>query len=162
MAWGRLGLVAENVKVVSENRKARHDYHIHEVYEAGIALTGTEVKSLRAGKANLKDSYARVDEGELILHNMHISPYEQGNRFNHEPLRARKLLMHRYEINKLVGKTREKGYTLVPLKLYFSRGKAKVELGLASGKHTYDKRQDMAERDAKRDMDRELRDRQRG
>lgn len=154
--------MAENVKVVSENRKARHDYHIHEVYEAGIALTGTEVKSLRAGKANLKDSYARVDEGELILHNMHISPYEQGNRFNHEPLRARKLLMHRYEINKLVGKTREKGYTLVPLKLYFSRGKAKVELGLASGKHTYDKRQDMAERDAKRDMDRELRDRQRG
>lgn len=154
--------MAENVKVVSENRKARHDYHIHEVYEAGIALTGTEVKSLRAGKANLKDSYARVDDGELILHNMHISPYEQGNRFNHEPLRARKLLMHRYEINKLVGKTREKGYTLVPLKLYFSRGKAKVELGLASGKHTYDKRQDMAERDAKRDMDRELRDRQRG
>jgi SsrA-binding protein len=154
--------VAESVKVVSENRKARHDYHIHEVYEAGIALTGTEVKSLRAGKANMKDSYARVDNGELILHNMHISPYEQGNRFNHEPLRARKLLMHRYEINKLVSKTREKGYTLVPLKLYFSRGKAKLELGLASGKHTYDKRQDMAERDAKRDMDRELRDRQKG
>lgn len=152
--------MAESIKVVSENRKARHDYHIHEAYEAGIALTGTEVKSLRAGKANLKDSYARVDNGELILHNMHISPYEQGNRFNHEPLRARKLLMHRYEINKLVSKTREKGYTLVPLKLYFSRGKAKVELGLASGKHTYDKRQDMAERDAKRDMDRELRDRQ--
>lgn len=154
--------MAENVKVVSENRKARHDFHIHEVYEAGIALTGTEVKSLRAGKANLKDSYARVDEGELILHNMHISPYDQGNRFNHEPLRPRKLLMHRVEINKLFSKTREKGYTLVPLKLYFSRGKAKVELGLASGKHTYDKRQDMAERDAKRDMDREVRDRQRG
>ena len=153
--------MAESIKIVSENRKARHDYHIHETYEAGIALTGTEVKSLRAGKANLKDSYARVDNGELMLHNMHISPYEQGNRFNHDPLRTRKLLMHRHEINRLVGKTKEKGYTLVPLKLYFTRGKAKLELGLASGKHTYDKRQDLAERDAKREMDREFRERQR-
>lgn len=152
--------MAESIKIVSENRKARHDYHIHETYEAGIALTGTEVKSLRAGRANLKDSYARVDNGELMLHNMHISPYEQGNRFNHEPLRTRKLLMHRHEINRLVGKTKEKGYTLVPLKLYFTRGKAKLELGLASGKHTYDKRQDLAERDAKREMDREFRERQ--
>ncbi|BBB91777.1 MAG TPA: SsrA-binding protein SmpB [Methylomusa anaerophila] len=150
----------QGIKTVAENRKARHDYHIHETYEAGIVLTGTEVKSLRAGKANLKDSYARVDHGELFLHNMHISPYEQGNRFNHEPLRTRKLLMHRLEINKLIGKTKEKGYTLVPLKLYFSRGKAKLELGLASGKHTYDKRQDLAERDAKREMDRVFRDRQ--
>ncbi|HWR42512.1 SsrA-binding protein SmpB [Sporomusa sp.] len=148
------------IKIATENRKARHDYHIHETYEAGIALTGTEVKSLRAGKANLKDSYARIDNAELMLHNMHISPYEQGNRFNHEPLRTRKLLMHRYEINKLIGKTKEKGYTLVPLKLYFTRGKVKVELGLASGKHTYDKRQDLAEKDAKRDMERALRDRQ--
>lgn len=150
----------ENIKVVSENRKARHDYHIHEKFEAGIALTGTEVKSLRAGKANLKDSYARIDNGELYLHQLHISPYEQGNRFNHEPLRTRKLLMHRYEINKLIGKTKEKGFTLIPLKLYFTRGKAKVELGLATGKHTYDKRQDIAERDAKREMDRAFRERQ--
>lgn len=152
--------VAEGIKIVSENRKARHDYHIHETYEAGLVLTGTEVKSLRAGRANLKDSYARVDGGELMLHNMHISPYDQGNRFNHEPLRTRKLLMHRAEINKLIGKTKEKGYTLVPLKLYFTRGRAKLELGLATGKHTYDKRQDIAERDAKREMDRAFRDRQ--
>ena len=148
------------IKIAAENRKARHDYHIHETYEAGIALTGTEVKALRAGKANLKDAYARIDNAEIMLHNMHISPYEQGNRFNHEPLRTRKLLMHRYEINKLIGKTKEKGYTLVPLKLYFTRGRVKVELGLASGKHTYDKRQDLAERDAKRDMERTLRERQ--
>jgi SsrA-binding protein len=148
------------IKIVSENRKARHDYHIHESYEAGIVLTGTEVKSLRAGKANLKDSYARIDKGELMLHNLHISPYEQGNRFNHEPLRTRKLLMHREEINKLLGKTQEKGYTLIPLKLYFTRGKAKLQLGLATGKKNYDKRQDIAERDAKREMDRAFRERQ--
>ncbi len=152
----------KSIKVVAENRKARHDYHIHETYEAGIALTGTEVKSLRAGKANLKDSYARIDNAEIMLHNLHISPYEQGNRFNHEPLRTRKLLMHRYEINKLIGKTKEKGYTLVPLKLYFTRGKAKVELALATGKKNYDKRQDIAERDAKREMDRAVRERQKG
>ncbi|MBP2645928.1 MAG: smpB [Firmicutes bacterium] len=149
-----------NIKIVAENRKARHDYHIHENYETGIALTGTEVKSLRAGKANLKDSYARIDNGELMLHNMHISPYDPGNRFNHEPMRTRKLLMHRYEINKLIGKTKEKGYTLVPLKLYFTRGKAKLELGLATGKKTYDKRQDIAERDAKREVARAFRESQ--
>ena len=149
------------IKIAAENRKARHDYHIHETYEAGLALTGTEVKSLRAGKANLKDSYAAIERGELFLHNLHISPYEQGNRFNHEPLRVRKLLMHRYEINKLLGKIKEKGFTLVPLKLYFTRGKVKVELALTTGKKTYDKRHDLAEKDAKRDMDRELRDRQR-
>ena len=148
------------IKIVAENRKARHDYHIHETYEAGIVLTGTEVKSLRAGKANLKDSYARIENAEVMLHNMHISPYEQGNRFNHEPLRTRKLLLHRYEINKLIGKTKEKGFTLVPLKIYFTRGKAKVELALASGKKLYDKREDMAERDARREMDRALREKQ--
>ena len=148
------------IKIVSENRKARHDYHIHETFEAGIALTGTEVKSLRAGKANLKDSYARIENGEVFLQQMHISPYEQGNRFNHDPLRPRKLLLHRQEINRLLGKTREKGFSLVPLKIYFSRGKAKIELALASGKKLYDKRQDLAERDAKRDMERALRDRQ--
>ena len=148
------------IKIVSENRKARHDYHIHETFEAGIALTGTEVKSLRAGKANLKDSYARIENGEVFLQQMHISPYDQGNRFNHDPLRPRKLLLHRQEINRLLGKTREKGFSLVPLKIYFARGKAKVELALASGKKLYDKRQDLAERDAKRDMERALRDRQ--
>ena len=148
------------IKIVAENRKARHDYHIHETFEAGIVLTGTEVKSLRAGKANLKDSYARIESGEIMLHNMHISPYEQGNRFNHEPLRTRKLLMHRREINKLIGQTKEKGYTLAPLKIYFVRGKAKLELALVTGKKLHDKRQDMAERDAKREMDRHLRDRQ--
>ena len=150
------------IKIISENRKARHDYHIHETYEAGIALTGTEVKSLRAGRANLKDSYAQIDKSaELLLYNLHISAYEQGNRFNHDPVRTRKLLMHRYEINKLIGKTREKGYTLVPLKLYFTRGKVKVEVGLATGKKNYDKRQDIAERDAKREMNRAFKDRNR-
>ena len=148
------------IKIVSENRKARHDYHIHETYEAGIALTGTEVKSLRAGRANLKDSYAQIDKNnELLLYNLHISAYEQGNRFNHDPVRTRKLLMHRFEINKLIGKTREKGYTLVPLKLYFTRGKVKVEVGLATGKKNYDKRQDIAERDAKRELDRAFKER---
>ena len=150
------------IKIVAENRKARHDYHIHEPYETGLVLTGTEVKSLRAGKANLKDSYARIENGEMVLHHLHISPYEQGNQFNHEPLRTRKLLMHKAEIMKLFGKTREKGYALVPIKLYFSRGKAKLELALATGKKNYDKRQDLAERDAKREMDRAFRDRQRG
>ncbi|SHJ00276.1 SsrA-binding protein SmpB [Propionispora hippei] len=149
-------------KIATENRKARHDYHIHETYEVGLVLTGTEVKSLRAGKANLKDAYARIDNhGEVMLHNMHISPYDQGNRFNHEPLRTRKLLMHHYEIIKLIGKTKEKGYTLVPLKVYFTRGKAKLELGLATGKKLYDKRQDLAAKDAKREMDRAFKDKQR-
>ncbi|CUH94304.1 SsrA-binding protein [Propionispora sp. 2/2-37] len=148
------------IKIATENRKARHDYHIHETYEAGLVLTGTEVKSLRAGKANLKDSFARIENGEVMLHNMHISPYDQGNRFNHEPLRTRKLLMHRYEIVKLIGKTKEKGYTLVPIKIYFTRGRAKLELGLATGKKLYDKRQDLAAKDAKREMDRAFRERQ--
>ncbi|GMB01040.1 SsrA-binding protein SmpB [Pelosinus sp. IPA-1] len=149
------------IKIVAENRKARHDYHIHESYETGMVLTGTEVKSLRAGKANLKDAYARIEKAELMLHNVHISPYDQGNRFNHEPLRTRKLLMHRSEIDKLIGKTQEKGYTLVPLKIYFTHGMAKLQLGLATGKKNYDKRQDAAERDAKREIDRAFRDRQR-
>lgn len=150
------------IKIVADNRKARHDYLIHESYEAGIVLTGTEVKALRAGKANLKDAYAKVEHLELMLHNMHISPYDAGNRFNHEPLRIRKLLMHRIEINKLIVKTQEKGYTLVPLKIYFTKGIAKIQIGLATGKKNYDKRQDMAERDAKRDMDRALREGQKG
>ena len=151
----------EHIKTVAENRKARHDYFIHETYEAGMELFGTEVKSLRAGKANLKDSYAVIKKGEMYLENMHISPYEQGNIFNRDPLRPKRLLLHKNEIMKLFGQTREKGYTLVPLKVYFKRGRAKVELALASGKHTYDKRRDMADKAAKREMERALKDRQR-
>ncbi|MDO7787906.1 SsrA-binding protein SmpB [Desulforamulus aquiferis] len=148
-------------KTISENRRARHEYHILETYEAGISLSGTEVKSLRAGKSNLQDSYARVDNGEMMLHNMHISPYEQGNRFNHEPKRTRRLLMHKQEIMRLYGKVREKGLALIPLKVYFNpRGKVKVEIALAQGKKSFDKRQDIAARDAKRDMDRAMRERQ--
>ncbi len=148
------------IKIVAENRKARHDYFIHESYEAGMVLTGTEVKALRAGKANLRDSFARIENAEMMLHNVHISPYEQGNRFNQEPLRTRKLLMHKKEITKLLGQSQGKGYTLVPLKIYFTHGMAKIQIGLATGKRDYDKRQDMAERDAKREVDRALRDRQ--
>ena len=151
----------QSIKIVAENRRARHEYHIHETFEAGIVLTGTEIKSLRGGRANLTDSYAKVDNGELFLISAHISPYEQGNRFNHEPRRNRKLLMHKPEILRLLGKTREKGYTLVPLKLYLSHGLAKVELALASGKDLYDKRQSAAEHDAKREVERVMRDRQR-
>ena len=151
----------QSIKIVAENRRARHDYHIHETFEAGIVLTGTEIKSLRGGRANLTDSYARIENGELYLISAHISPYGQGNRFNHEPRRNRKLLMHKSEILRLLGKTREKGYTLVPLKIYLSHGLAKVELALASGKDLYDKRQSAAEKDAKREVERTLRDRQR-
>ncbi|HBC93259.1 MAG TPA: SsrA-binding protein [Pelotomaculum sp.] len=148
-----------NVKTVTENRKARHEYHIMETFEAGIALSGTEVKSLRAGKANLQDSFARVENAELMLYNMHISPYEQGNQFNHEPKRTRRLLMHKYEIMRLLGKTREKGLALIPLKVYFKNGLAKVELALAKGKKLYDRRDDIAARDAKREMDRAMKER---
>ena len=151
----------KSYKTVTENRRARHEYHILETYEAGISLSGTEVKSLRAGKSNLQDSYARVENGEMMLYNMHISPYEQGNRFNHEPKRTRRLLMHKQEIMRLLGKVREKGLALVPLKVYFNpRGKVKVELALAQGKKSYDKRQDIANRDAKREMERAVRERQ--
>ena len=157
-----MGRKNEGVKIACENRKARHDYFIHEVFEAGLVLSGTEVKSLRAGKANLKDSYAQIQNGEIYLQNMHISPYEQGNIFNHDPLRPRKLLMHKSEIVKLFSQTRENGYTLVPLKIYFVRGKAKLELALVSGKKNYDKRQDLADKAAKRDVERAMKDRQRG
>ncbi|CCO07559.1 SsrA-binding protein SmpB [Desulforamulus hydrothermalis] len=154
-------LSAKVFKTITENRRARHEYHILETHEAGIALTGTEVKSLRAGRANLQDSFARVENGEMMLYNMHISPYEQGNRFNHEPKRTRRLLMHKQEILRLYGKVREKGLALIPLKVYFNpRGRVKVELALAQGKKSYDKRQDIAARDAKREMDRALRERQ--
>ena len=141
-------------KIVSRNRKALHNYHVDEAFEAGIVLTGTEVKSVRHARVNLKDSYARLEGGELYLYNMHISPYEQGNRFNHDPLRIRKLLMHRVEINRLHGKVKEKGYALVPLKVYFRGGLVKVELALARGKKMYDKRRDIKEKDSRREMER--------
>jgi SsrA-binding protein len=147
-------------KVISTNRKARHDYHIEESYEAGIVLTGTEVKSVRNTRVNLKDSYARIENGEIFLYNMHISPYEPGNRFNHDPLRVRKMLMHKREIGRLTGKTQEKGYALIPLKIYLKKGLVKLELGLARGKKLYDKRRDIAERDSKREMERAFRDKQ--
>ena len=149
----------EHIKIACENRKARHDYFIHETYEAGLELKGTEVKSLRVGKANLRDSYAVIKDGEIFVEHMHISPYEQGNIFNHDPLRRRKLLMHKREILKLFGKTREKGFTLIPLKIYFKKGRAKMELALASGKHNYDKRAALAEKSAKRDIERAMKNR---
>ncbi|MBZ4686622.1 MAG: SsrA-binding protein [Clostridia bacterium] len=152
--------MASEIKVVTDNRKARHDYFIEETYEAGIELKGTEVKSLRTGKANLKDAYAFIRDGELFVANMHISPYEKGNRFNPDPKRDRKLLMHKKEIMRLWGKTREKGYTLVPLRIYFNeQGLAKLELALAKGKKLYDKRHDIAERDAKREIERAFKER---
>ncbi len=151
--------MAESIKIIVKNRKARHDYAVLDTFEAGIVLTGTEVKSLREGKANLKDSYARAEDGEVFLHNLHISEYGQGNRFNHEPTRTRKLLLHKREIARLLGRVQEKGLTLVPLKLYFKRGRAKVELALARGKRDYDRRHDIARRDAQREMQRALKER---
>lgn len=145
-------MAREPEKTVCQNRKARHEYFILETYEAGLVLKGTEVKSLRAGKANLKDSFARIENGELWLENMHVSPYEQGNRFNHEPKRPRKLLMHKAEIMRLWGKSREKGLAMIPLRIYFKDGRAKVELALAKGKKLYDKRDDIAKRDAEREI----------
>lgn len=156
-----MGQKNAGIKIACENRKARHDYFIHETFEAGIELQGTEVKSLRAGRANLKDSYAYIKNGEIFVDHMHISPYEQGNIFNHDPLRPRRLLMHKAEILKLFGQTREKGYTIIPLKVYFKRGRAKMEIALASGKHNYDKRQDLRTKAAKRDIERALKERQR-
>jgi SsrA-binding protein len=143
-------------KVIASNRKARHDYAILDTYEAGIALTGTEVKSLRAGRASLVDAFAQESNGEIFLHGMHIPEYAQGTWTNHEPRRTRKLLLNRIEIVKLIGKLRESGLTLVPLSLYFSDGWAKVELGLARGKRSYDKRQDLAQRDANREISRAM------
>ncbi len=142
-------------KVLATNRKARHDYSIEETFEAGISLMGSEVKSIREGRINLKDGFARIKEGEIVLSNVHISPYAQASVFNHEPLRERKLLMHKGEIRRLAGKTAEKGYTIVPLAVYSNeRNKIKVELGLARGKLLQDKRQDLAAREARREMDR--------
>lgn len=150
-----------NNKTLAENRKARHDYFIEEVYEAGIELVGTEVKSIRNGRANLKDSYADIYNGEIFINNMHVSPYEQGNIFNVDPLRKRKLLLHKAEILKLLGSTAQEGYTLVPLSLYLKRGRVKVALGVAKGKKNYDKRDAMLERAHKRDIEREMKERYR-
>ena len=150
----------KNDNIIVKNRKAWHDFHIVETFEAGIVLVGTEVKSMRADKVNLKDSYARVNKGEVFLYNMHVSPYEKGTTAAHEPERPRKLLLHRQEIRRLIGKTRERGLTLIPLKLYFSGQRVKVELGLARGKQLHDKRRAIAERDAKREIERTFRERQ--
>lgn len=142
--------------VIADNRKARHDYHIDETIEAGLVLTGTEIKSIRAGRVQLRDSFARIERGEAILYNMHVAPYDHGNRYNHDPLRPRKLLLHRKEIDKLHGKVRTEGYTLIPLQIYLKRGRAKILLAVARGKKKYDKRQAIAERDANRRIDRAL------
>ena len=150
---------SKGTKLIIQNRKARHDFAILNTYEAGIELLGTEVKSLRNGKANFKDSYARVEGGEVFMYHLHISEYTQANRFNHDPDRKRKLLLHKHEINRLQGRVQEKGYTLIPLKIYFKRGKAKVELGLARGKREYDRREDIARRDARREMEMALKQR---
>ena len=145
-------------KIIAENRKARHDYFVIETYEAGIELFGTEVKSIRAGGVNLKDSYCDIDEGELFALGMHISPYEQGNIFNRDPLRPKKLLMHKREIMKLTGLVSREGYTLVPLTLYYKGSRVKMAVGLCKGKKLYDKRDDIAKRDANRDIERHLKD----
>lgn len=146
-------------KLVANNKKAYHDYFIEETYEAGIVLTGTEIKSVRQGKVSIKESYAKIENSEMILYGMNISPYEQGNRYNVEPLRPRKLLLHKQEIRKLIGYTTIKGLTLVPLKMYINEeGRAKVEIAVARGKKNYDKRDDIAKRDAKRDMDRKMKE----
>ena len=146
------------MKIIAENRKARHDYIIEESFETGTVLTGTEVKSMRGGRINLKDSYAQIENGEIFLHGMHISPYEHGNIFNVDPLRPRKLLMHKREIMRLFGKVKTDGLTLVPLKVYFERDKVKVELALVRGKKLYDKREAAAEKSAKREMDRAIKE----
>jgi len=148
----------DSIKLIAQNKKAFHDFFIEETYECGIEPVGTEVKSLREGRVNLKDSYASISNGEVYIKNMHISPYEKGNIFNKDPLRERKLLLHKYEILKLVGKIKEKGYSLIPTKVYLKNSLMKVELALAKGKKLYDKREDIARKDAKRDMERKLKD----
>ena len=149
----------EAQKLIANNEKAYHDYFIEETYEAGVALHGTEVKSMRLGKCSIKESFIRIENGEVFVYGMHVSPYEKGNIFNKDPMRVKKLLMHRYEINKLAGKIAEKGYTLVPLQVYFREGKVKVEIGLAKGKKLYDKRESIAKKDQRRELEREFKER---
>lgn len=149
-------MAKQEQKLVANNKKAYHDYFIDETYEAGIALHGTEVKSMRMGKCSIKEAFIRIESGEVFVYGMHVSPYEKGNIFNKDPLRVKKLLMHKYEINKLTGKIKEKGYTLVPLQVYFKDGRAKVEIGLARGKKLYDKRETIAKKDQKREAEKEF------
>lgn len=151
-----------STKTISLNRKARHDFFVEDSFEAGIELKGTEVKALRAGSCNLKDSWCDIKNGELFIKQMHIAPYEQGNRFNHDAYRPRRLLMHKREINRLAGLVAQQGYALVPLSLYFKNSRVKVQVGLCKGKKLHDKRHDMAKRDANREIDRAMRDRQKG
>ena len=146
----------EPQKLVANNKKAYHDYFIDETYEEGIVMHGTEVKSMRMGKCSVKESFIRIENGEMFVYGMHVSPYEKGNIFNKDPLRVKKLLLHKYEINKMAGKVAEKGYTLVPLQVYFKEGKVKVEIGLARGKKLYDKRADIAKKDMKREAEKEF------
>ena len=149
-------MAKSNGKLIANNKKAYHDYFILDTYETGISLAGTEVKSLRMGKCSIKESFVRIENGEVFIYGMHISPYEKGNIFNKDPLRPRKLLLHRYEINKLLGKTKEKGIAIVPLKVYFKGSLVKVEIGLAKGKKLYDKRQDIAKKDQQREASRDF------
>ena len=146
----------ESQKLIANNKKAYHDYFIEDKYEAGISLAGTEVKSLRMGKCSIKEAFVRIEDGEVFVYGMHVSPYEKGNIFNKDPLRVKKLLLHKYEINKLLGKIKEKGYTLVPLQVYFKDGKVKVEIGLARGKKLYDKREAIAKKDQRREAEKEF------
>ena len=149
-------MAKEARKLIANNKKARHDYFLEETFEAGISLHGTEVKSLRMGKCSIKEAFIHIENGEVILYGMHISPYEKGNIFNKDPLRVRKLLLHKSEINKLIGKTKEKGMAIVPLKVYFKGSLVKVEIGLAKGKKLYDKRQDIAKKDQRREAERDF------
>jgi len=153
-------MAVDEIKILAQNKKAGHEYFIEEKYEAGIVLSGTEVKSVRMGKVNLKDSFARVENNEVYVYNMHISPYEKGNIFNKDPLRTRKLLLNRYEINKLIGYVTQKGYTLIPIKVYLKHGLVKVELAVAKGKKLFDKREDIASKDAKREVERHFKEKQ--
>ena len=146
----------EGMKLIANNKKAHHDYFIEEKYEAGLVLHGTEVKSLRQGKCSIKESFIRIENGEMFIYGMHVSPYEKGNIFNKDPLRPKKLLLHKREIMKLLGKIKEKGYTLVPLQVYFTSGRAKIEIGLAKGKKLYDKREDIAKKDQRRESERDF------
>lgn len=146
----------ESQKLIANNKKAYYDFFIDETYECGIALHGTEVKSMRMGKCSIKEAFVRIEDGEVFVYGMHVSPYEKGNIFNKDPLRVKKLLLHKYEINKLLGKIKEKGYTLVPLQVYFKDGKVKVEIGLARGKKLYDKREAIAKKDQRREAEKEF------
>lgn len=146
----------ESQKLIANNKKAYHDFFIDETYECGIALHGTEVKSMRMGKCSIKEAFVRIEDGEVFVYGMHVSPYEKGNIFNKDPLRVKKLLLHKYEINKLLGKIKEKGYTLVPLQVYFKDGKVKVEIGLARGKKLYDKREAIVKKDQRREAEKEF------